>query len=251
VYTFFNKRVLGKTGKTTEPATQVEKPQDLLALHGRTLPANALRYEQILEQWIAASKRQSEAATDPAAMRERLALALASEWPAKVLSEGSGPNIALGREGRGDRVKGYSTLMGGARATLRVGPGGSVPETPGILLLDPFPTQKPAPVKHFLTFNHSDDANRVQDILTGLRFLEQSGYTEIKLEAKGAAAVWALFAAAVAPIAVTLDADTSGFTGTDDDFLNQFFVPGIQRAGGLKAALACAKPASRPSARRP
>jgi hypothetical protein len=52
----------------------------------------------------------------------------------------------------------------------------------------------------------------------------------------GKAAVWCLFAAAVAGQDVTFKADLNGFQGRDEDFLRQFFVPGIQRAGGLEAA---------------
>jgi hypothetical protein len=33
-----------------------------------------------------------------------------------------------------------------------------------------------------------------------------------------------------------LNANLGEFAGTDEDFVNNFFVPGLQRAGGLKAA---------------
>jgi hypothetical protein len=46
-----------------------------------------------------------------------------------------------------------------------------------------------------------------------------------------------MFAAAVAPIAIDVIADLNGFGGSDEDFRGRFFVPGIQRAGGLSAAL--------------
>jgi hypothetical protein len=85
----------------------------------------------------------------------------------------------------------------------------------------------------FLTFNKSDDANRVQDILTALAWLHQP---ETELIGLGKAAVWALFAAAISPAPVELHADISKFAGSDDDFLSALFVPGIQRAGGLRAA---------------
>ena len=35
---------------------------------------------------------------------------------------------------------------------------------------------------------------------------------------------------------VDLRVDLAGFTGSDQDFIRSFFVPGIQRAGGLRAA---------------
>ena len=33
-----------------------------------------------------------------------------------------------------------------------------------------------------------------------------------------------------------LDADVSNFTGTGQEYAGRFFVPGIQRAGGLRVA---------------
>jgi hypothetical protein len=91
--------------------------------------------------------------------------------------------------------------------------------------------------RHFLTFNRTDDANRAQDILTAIAFLAQSGQSDITIAASGKAAVWATFAAAVSPVQLSLDAPLGSFKGQDDDFINSFFVPGIQRAGGLTTAL--------------
>src|SRR6266851_848898 len=90
--------------------------------------------------------------------------------------------------------------------------------------------------QHFLTFNRSDDANRVQDILTALAYLKQEGAQNLRVVGIGKAAIWGLFAAAVAPVPVTADGNLNGFAGTDQEFIDQFFVPGIQRAGGLEAA---------------
>jgi hypothetical protein len=50
------------------------------------------------------------------------------------------------------------------------------------------------------------------------------------------AAIWATFAAAVAPVELKLSADLGSFKGTDEEFISTFFVPGIQRAGGLDVA---------------
>jgi hypothetical protein len=86
--------------------------------------------------------------------------------------------------------------------------------------------------KMFLTFNRSDDANRVQDILTVLRGLDG----DVELVGVGKAAVWCQFAAAVARGPVEWKGDLGGFTGTDQEYVDGFFVPGIQRAGGLRAA---------------
>jgi len=53
----------------------------------------------------------------------------------------------------------------------------------------------------------------------------------------GDAGIWCVFAAAIAPIAIDVIADLNGFGGSDEDFRDRFFVPGIQRAGGLSTAL--------------
>jgi len=111
-----------------------------------------------------------------------------------------------------------------------------------VLLIDAFQTGRAvAPrklsVRHYLTFNRTDDANRVQDILTALAFLRSRHDGEPELVGLGKAGVWSLFAAAVAPVKLRLRAGLAAFRGTDEEFIDQFFVPGIQRAGGLRAAL--------------
>jgi dienelactone hydrolase len=254
MYRFLGKRVLGDGDekKFAERNIRLEKLQDMLALYGRALPPNALGYQQLVEQWIAAATRQSEESSEPRVLRERLSLALGSEWPARVLSERSGEKIVLSRQGWGDRVPGIG-IAGGKQAVLVVHPEGAeaartIPAVreltqsrASVLLIDTFQTgsaiaPRDRSVKHFAAFNQTDDACRVQDILTALAFLKQSGHSEISLIGVGKAAVWALFAAAVAGTPVSLDADLAGFGGSDSDFVDKFFVPGIQRAGGLRAA---------------
>ena len=44
------------------------------------------------------------------------------------------------------------------------------------------------------------------------------------------------FAAALSRQKVVLNADVSIFTGTGPEYVDCFFVPGIQRAGGLRVA---------------
>ena len=90
----------------------------------------------------------------------------------------------------------------------------------------------------FLTFNKSDDANRVQDILTALAWLH---VPNTRLVGLGKAAVWCRFAAAIAGEKIDLRAEIASFGGADQDYIDQFFVPGIQRAGGLKAVAAALK----------
>ncbi len=107
-----------------------------------------------------------------------------------------------------------------------------------VLMIDAFQTgsavaPRDRSVKMYLTFNKSDDANRVQDILSALAWLDAP---KTALVGIGKAAVWCEFAAAVAPEPIDLQADLEHFAGSDRDFVDSFFVPGIQRAGGLAAA---------------
>ena len=66
-----------------------------------------------------------------------------------------------------------------------------------------------------------------------LRWLDAPG---VELVGVGRAAVWCQFAAALSRQKVMLNADVSNFTGTGQEYVDCFFVPGIQRAGGLRAA---------------
>ncbi len=258
MYRFFAKHALrdaesAVSEKYKEERTALEPLPHLLALHGRTLPPGALTYEQLFAQWVAAARQQT-AAADPAALRLRLALALHAEWPAVVEQETAAERIVLGRPGRGDRAPGI-WLPGQSRtaATLVVHPEGaeaarSTVEAEArrragraLLALDLFQTgaaRAPRDRSHrfFLTFNVSDDAARVQDILTGLAWLRQAGYSDVELLGLGKASVWAWFAAAVTPERIALEADTSWFAGDDEAFATHFPAPGIQRAGGLEAA---------------
>jgi hypothetical protein len=87
----------------------------------------------------------------------------------------------------------------------------------------------------FLTFNKTDDAERVQDILTALKWLDQDS---TKLVCRGTAAIWCTLAAGVSPKKVQLDAPIPpSFHGTDQDWIDVCFIPSIQRAGGWTAVL--------------
>ncbi len=255
VYRFFGRHALADEQARTwkEFGIRVEKLQDMLVWHGRPLPPGALDYRGLLDQWIAMARRQNDQETDETTRRERLKYALAAEWPENVLSQMDDDRIVLSRAGRGDRVSGLQSGSGN-RALLVVHPEGAqegrrlaLPR-PGqiVLAIDAFQSASTAAprdksARHFLTFNKTEDAERVQDILTAIAYLKQSGVTEIRLKAVGDAGIWALFAAAVSQVPVTLEGDVDGFAGTDEDFIKRFFVPGIQRAGGLRAAQSLVK----------
>jgi dienelactone hydrolase len=260
VYKFFAKHALGADAKSpefaktfSEKGSSPEKLQDLLALHNRTLPRGALGLDALVTQWIEMARAQN-AAEAPSV--ERLTLALASEWPAKVLAEKTEDRVVLSREGVGDRVAAV-WIEGKMPAAIVVHPDGAdagrklVEKGRATLLVTAFQTGESRGPRdqshtHFLTFNKSDDAERVQDILTSLAWMKQEGKLDgASLSCTGDAAVWCTFAAAVAPVKVELKAEAVDFLAKDADFLNRFFVPGIQRAGGWDAAKKLAADARR------
>jgi len=243
MYNFFNKRILGDATPVKERGAHIEQLRDLLVWYGRAIPANALTYDQLVEQWIAAARKQTAETHDSAVLRHRLRLALATEWPQHVASEVQGEKIVLGRPGKGDRVPAIK-LGAGVPPVVVIDPDGAEAARKNApasaLLLTVFQTGSAVATRdrshpHFLTFNRSDDANRVQDILTALAWLQQQGAKNIRVQANGKAVIWATFAAAVAPMAVQVVGKPTGFEGRDQDFIDQFFVPGIQRAGGWEA----------------
>ncbi|MBK5293968.1 MAG: acetylxylan esterase [Acidobacteriia bacterium] len=256
VYRFFARKVLGDDDQARykEQSVRVEKLQDMLALHGRTLPAGALNYDGLFTQWKRNAGRQLEAIQDKATRKRLLQQAVGAEWPAQVVDQTTGDRIVLSRPGVGDRVPGL-WFPGKGKPVLVVHELGAQAALPGaelakaraagrpVLAIDVFQTgsaktNRNKPHAHLLTFNRSDDALRAQDILTALAWLESKTGQRPELIGLEAGAVWARFAAAVAPGPVQLQAAATTFQGTDQELGAAFLVPGIQRAGGWKSALA-------------
>jgi dienelactone hydrolase len=92
--------------------------------------------------------------------------------------------------------------------------------------------------RHFTTFNRTDDANRIQDVLTALAYLRmRSGAQQVNLLGIGMGGVWSLFARALADTDVRLLADLDQFDpASDAEFEKRLFIPGIRRAGDFLAA---------------
>ena len=244
VYGFLAKQFGGAEGAqpVVERGVEAEPLRDMLVWEGRSLPPNALSQAQLFEEWKA-SGRKRMAALDGESRREALRDVFHAEWPREVKAERTGENIVLYRPGRGDRVPGI-WLEGTGGATLVVGPDGAdaarrdarVAETiragKTVLLIDVFQTGKTvAPrdlTKQFIwTFNATDDANRVQDILTALRYLKAQ-HGALRLLALGKAGAWARYAKAMAPADVELAADARSCPSRDEDFIGELFVPGVQ-----------------------
>ncbi|MDQ1473237.1 MAG: hypothetical protein QOJ99_4717, partial [Bryobacterales bacterium] len=287
VYTFLGARVLNTQGHVAEKPFRADQVQDLLALYGRTLPANAVTMDRYTADRIADARQDTERlhprdqaslARAREAFQERLSYSMlaSAPLPKDVISEKTetipgGEKLVIGRAGKGDRIPSVwlspRNANPDAAATLIVHPEGIAPillsaeSKDGLVrgILDrggvvfaidsfqtgsakaPRDTSKPG----FTVFNRTNDANRVQDILTAITYLkERSKRNMVNVIGLESAGVWTWFARALAGSGVSLAADLNNFQADNDgEFLEKFFIPGIRRAGDFKAAAALASQA--------
>ena len=96
----------------------------------------------------------------------------------------------------------------------------------------------------FSTYNRTDDAERVQDILTGLVYLKETWRPDtIVVIGHGQAGLWSLLARPFFPAPFALVADVAGFNAGDDGaYLEGLHVPLIRQAGDFQTAAYLAPP---------
>ena len=255
VYRFFAKRMrmgldaVELTDKPFEPLSA----EDLLAFPEGAPPPGALDLRQLFQRWKAAARLHTEETADLNDLRQQVRYALGTEWPAQVDSAPEGGHLVLSRPGKGDRVRADWT-SGKGNPVLIVHPLGIdfarktaltdeiIRAGRPLLLIDPFRSAAARTETHqarpyFLSYNQSDDVYRAQDVVTALSFLRTRTRGTVELIGISEAGLWCLYAAAAAPFEIDLLADLNGFSGSDADFHERFFVPGIQHIGGLQTAL--------------
>jgi dienelactone hydrolase len=205
------------------------------------------------------------------AFRERLTFSLLALKPApnelisaKKETLEHGETLLLGRAGKGDRIAAVWLAPLRSRPevapTLIVHPEGAewvlssshsanglvkgILDRGGVAMgIDAFQTGSAKAPRNssalaFTWFNQTDDANRVQDILTALAYLQnRSGAQTVNLVGLEMGGVWSYFARSMAGPGVNLAADLAQFP-TDDDqqYIDSFFIPGLRKAGDFKAA---------------
>jgi dienelactone hydrolase len=173
--------------------------------------------------------------------------------------------IQLTRRGHGDLVQVYQTVPGAragrnSRLTLVIDP---LPDPSQIdaeaasirdnlvraghtvLLVKTFPGGRvvPAEIKFFSTYNRTDQALRVQDILTSIAFArtKMTPNATLSLVAPGEAGLWALLARGLATGLDRTAVDTAAFpTNADEAFVTRLPIPGIRRAGDFVTAVSLA-----------
>ncbi len=276
VYRFFNAHMMNNPAPVSEAAFRADFPHDLLALFNRQRPPNAVTgLEQLAANMIrdargATTRLEPRDATALAAAREafseRLTYSLLAfrPQPAQLRSERieavpMGERLIIGREGKGDRVPAVwlspAKVSPAMAPTLVVHPNGvawvtssplvkSIIDRGGIVMgIDAFQTGSAVAPRDtgnraYLHFNQTNDANRVQDIVTALEYLRSRSKAQtVNLVGLEMAGVWSYFARALAGDGVNLAADLAQFSAdTDADYVKRFFIPGIRRAGDFHAA---------------
>jgi len=93
--------------------------------------------------------------------------------------------------------------------------------------------------RFFTTYNRTDDANRVQDILTALAYLKtRDDVGSVQLAGLGKAGLWSLLARGLSPDLQATAADVEGFESENDRaYLKDLYIPLLRRAGDFKVAL--------------
>lgn len=256
VYRFFAKVLLHDPDwkSYSEQGVDVERLQDLLALMGRPLPQGAVDYEGLFAEWKAMAGQQV-ASADTATLRARLAHSIGVEWPMHIEHHEQDGATYLSRDSAHERIP-VSIIHNPRAPMLVVHPDGiaaasALPEIQewskkgrAVVMIDAFQTgsaraPRDKTAEHFLGFNLTDDANRVQDILTTLAFIQENhgavALQTIDLDCVGDAASWCLIAAAIAPVKISLD-HLPELPSDDRYLVDHLFIPGLQRQGGMAAA---------------
>lgn len=281
VYTFFKRHLLGGQGKVAEQPFTVEQDEDLLVFSARKKPPHALDAQGVFDAVIARSEKQLAVRLASARIhrfqwqtRPVLASLLGVDAAPQVAVESLefrreegyvAEELVLGRVGCGERVR--------AAFFLPRGPQGKVPATliadahwggdePGalaqgllqaggaVLVVAPFLTDEKEREGHdemdplYHTYNQATMACRVQDILTGLAYLDQHlRVGKRHLVGQGEAGIWCLFARALASGGGSTAVDWDGRDlGGDEAWSGALFAPGIRALGDVRTALALCAP---------
>lgn len=167
----------------------------------------------------------------------------------------------IGRKGKGDRIPAISIEPSGGAEDLiiLISDNGAtsevyelaelLPSRFAIMAIDPFLTgsakgERKKDVDFFTTYNRTDDAERVQDILTAFSFV-RTRYRRIHMIGTGCAGLWTALARAIIPEfdgGTVIDLANLDIR-SDDDFLKHLYIPCLRRLGDLRTALTLIAPA--------
>jgi hypothetical protein len=242
VYAFLANMLKGTIPPARNPIRERETvdfdPATLLIGNSELL-AHKTDKKQIFGIWKSAAS-EAVAKLPDLEWRDALQYASGIRWPEELHTIPAGSSTVLTRACCGDRVP--IQFAPGQGETVIVVDSDGINEArkqarkslAPLLYVDAFQTgsaftQRPPMRGDFLTFHMSDDANRVQDILTAIAHVAgQEKRTSVVLECSGGNAVrWCEVGAALSRVPVEI--------GTDGSEAKPVFIPGLERLGGMKA----------------
>ncbi len=248
---------------------------ELLVFYGRSRPENELNEKQLTAALIKAHQKQfdewqkTDATKFKAQFGEALKLSIMAEnpKPEDLISTTKTPPgiILISRKNRKDLISLSITRTKVKKSDSWVLIASPVSEFMSetktlteqllkdghnVAFLTTFPGRSngedPNKFKFLTTYNRSDDANRIQDILTAVAYLNKiKGSAKLNVIGVREAGLYAILANAIAPSADKIIADAAQFDLNDDnDFLKRMAIPGIRRAGDFRTAIALAAPSA-------
>lgn len=273
VYAFLSRQGPNPRKVVAEETVTVPQVSQLLSVWGRALPGPAQFDIAALPM-----RRKADSDAAPEDVRRRLQLALHAALPAPealqsqtIEAWANGEYFAVGRSGKGDRIPGAILQPRRAREwvkpTLVIHPEGSawtlsssesrrgyvaeiLSRGGAVMAVDVFNTGHARGHRDiaaagrraqtfFSTYNRSDTAQRVQDILTAFAYARQRfGTEDVQLVCLDAAGPWCSLARALVDAPVDLAVDWHGFDADSEEaYLENLFVAGIGKAGGLGGAV--------------
>jgi dienelactone hydrolase len=272
----------GERAPIKEKMSSVPTLTELMVFYARPRPAGELSESQLSAALVESARRQLEEslprdAASLARFREqygpafRYALMAETPRPEEIIvvradaqpatnkgKAGASETIILSRRGRGDRVT--LTVWGPAKkpsaSTLIAAPQAAevspslvaqlVKAGHAVAVLHCFAGRtnaaEAAQFGFYTTYNRTDAAHRVQDILTAIAYLkQQAGGGRLNVIGQGEAGLWTLLARGLAPQVDRMVIDANQFgSASDEAFLKQLPIPGLRRAGDFTTAVVLA-----------
>ncbi len=264
-----------------EQSFVAEKDEDLLVFGSEPKPANALDADGIIQSRIAAAEKQIadmkphnaaslnafRKAFGPALMHS---LAVEMPKPADIeavpsdksyssnLSYCSTERFLISRKGKQDAIPvvGMTPDRNATGTAVVVGASDTLIEmllkagrrvikvdcfNTGAHIGSPESADRLTRYGFYDTYNRTDTANRVQDILTVLAWVDDTG--NLDLVGTGEGGLWSLLARAFAPNVRRTVVDANGFNNTNDkSFVDNLYAPSLRRAGDFRTAAALIAP---------
>ena len=164
----------------------------------------------------------------PARARKQTAALVVSDKGIEAFYDGNQPAHPL-----------VARLLGKGRTVLLIDPWGI-----GKAAIPASRDRRAAKISQYLTYNRSDDAQRIQDILTALGYLRSlRAVSRIELVGLGCAGPWALFARTQAPFVRRTVVDMQACRlSRDADFIDHLHIPAIRSIGDVLGAIGLIAP---------